>query len=182
MGGMVGGEQKSHGKKGKKSFKKPRMAVRVDMTPMVDVAFLLLIFFMVTTVFRLPQAMEINLPPENKDVTDTKVRESRMLTFRINNSNQLFFNVGNEVPAYLPWDSLNSKIIDRKKSKDDMGTLIGQELIVVSKLQPQAPFHSMVDMLDMFNVDSVTRYSVAKWNADMNDDSVMSLVSPVATR
>ena len=38
------------------------------MTPMVDIAFLLLIFYMVTTVFAMPQAMEINLPkPEEID-------------------------------------------------------------------------------------------------------------------
>ena len=39
-----------------------RIAIRIDMTPMVDIAFLLLIFYMVTTVFSMPQAMEINLP------------------------------------------------------------------------------------------------------------------------
>ena len=42
--------------------KKKRVGVRIDMTPMVDVAFLLLIFFMVTTVFRRPLAMEVNMP------------------------------------------------------------------------------------------------------------------------
>lgn len=101
MSGMVGGESKSHGKK-KKSYKKPRISVRVDMTPMVDVAFLLLIFFMVTTVFRLPQAMEINLPPETAAQTEIDVKQSHMLTFRVNNDNQLFFNVGNEAPVYIP--------------------------------------------------------------------------------
>ena len=43
---------------------KRRVGIRIDMTPLVDVAFLLLIFFMVTTVFRTPQALEINLPPD----------------------------------------------------------------------------------------------------------------------
>jgi biopolymer transport protein ExbD len=55
-------------KKGKKGGRRPkrRVGIRIDMTPMVDVAFLLLIFFMVTTVFRTPQALEINLPPDDK--------------------------------------------------------------------------------------------------------------------
>ena len=44
--------------------KKRRIGISIDMTPMVDVAFLLLIFFMCTTVFRKPQALEINLPPD----------------------------------------------------------------------------------------------------------------------
>ncbi|MHC5066646.1 MAG: ExbD/TolR family protein, partial [Planctomycetota bacterium] len=42
--------------------RKKRLGIRIDMTPMVDIAFLLLIFFMVTTVFRRPLAMEVNLP------------------------------------------------------------------------------------------------------------------------
>ena len=45
--------------------KKKRVGVRIDMTPMVDVAFLLLIFFMVTTVFRRPLAMEAAQYPPN---------------------------------------------------------------------------------------------------------------------
>src|SRR4029078_7338957 len=71
--------------KGKsKGFRRPkrRVGIRIDMTPMVDVAFLLLIFFMVTTVFRTPQALEINLPPKNDvktDVAQSKVLEVRIL-------------------------------------------------------------------------------------------------------
>jgi len=52
------GKQKHSGRK-----KKKRIGVRIDMTPMVDVAFLLLTFFMLTTTMNKPQTMEINLPP-----------------------------------------------------------------------------------------------------------------------
>ena len=66
MGAVDTPERRSGGKK--KGFgvsrKKRRVGIRIDMTPMVDVAFLLLIFFMVTTVFRTPKALEINLPPK----------------------------------------------------------------------------------------------------------------------
>ena len=61
--------------------KKRRVGIRIDMTPMVDVAFLLLIFFMVTTVFRTPQALEINLPPDEK--TQVQVAESKVVTVRV---------------------------------------------------------------------------------------------------
>ncbi len=180
MGGMVGGEQKSHGKK-KNKWKKPRMAIRIDMTPMVDVAFLLLIFFMVTTVFRLPQAMEINLPPDtDTPPPDKEVKQSRLLTFRVDNDDQLFYNVGNDVPRYLPWDSLNGKIMERRNGKDAVGAVIGQNLIVIGKLQPQAPFKSMVNLLDQFTVDSISRYSMGKWDTD--DDSVMSLAGTPVKR
>ena len=68
-------------KGGKVHRPKRRVGIRIDMTPMVDVAFLLLIFFMVTTVFRTPQALEINLPPD-KDI-QVEVAESKVLTVRV---------------------------------------------------------------------------------------------------
>src|SRR5258706_3276540 len=66
MGAVDAPQTRSSDKKKGKGFHRPkrRVGVRIDMTPMVDVAFLLLIFFMVTTVFRTPQALEINLPPD----------------------------------------------------------------------------------------------------------------------
>ena len=57
--------------------RRPRVGVRIDMTPMVDIAFLLLIFFMVTTVFRRPLAMEVNMPDPGAKV---EVPESNVLT------------------------------------------------------------------------------------------------------
>src|SRR3989442_4550307 len=51
------------------------------MTPMVDVAFLLLIFFMCTTVFRKPQALEINLPPDPN--AKVEIAESNVMTLRV---------------------------------------------------------------------------------------------------
>ena len=62
MGAVDTPDRRSSGKKKGLNTRRPkrRVGVRIDMTPMVDVAFLLLIFFMVTTVFRTPQALEIN--------------------------------------------------------------------------------------------------------------------------
>jgi biopolymer transport protein ExbD len=74
----IGGGKERGKKKGKK--RKRRVGIRIDMTPMVDVAFLLLIFFMVTTVFRTPQALEINLPPKDVQVP---IAESNVLTIRV---------------------------------------------------------------------------------------------------
>src|SRR5215831_10073689 len=81
--GAVDTPQPRQGKKKGKGFSRPkrRVGIRVDMTPMVDVAFLLLIFFMVTTVFRTPQALEINLPPDKN--AKVNVDETRVLTVRV---------------------------------------------------------------------------------------------------
>src|SRR4249920_2769627 len=85
---------------------KRRVGVRIDMTPMVDVAFLLLIFFMVTTVFRTPQALEINLPPD-KDIK-IEVAQSKVLTVRILSETRVFWRRGEDPWARTDVKGLNT--------------------------------------------------------------------------
>src|SRR3990172_9591629 len=70
-----------HKKGGLRKRAPKRLGIKIDMTPMVDVAFLLLIFFMCTTVFRKPQALEINLPPDPKAKVESA--ESNVMTLRV---------------------------------------------------------------------------------------------------
>ncbi|NIO27857.1 MAG: biopolymer transporter ExbD [Candidatus Latescibacteria bacterium] len=153
-------------------WKRPRPGIRIDMTPMVDIAFLLLVFFMVTTVFRLPQAMEINLPPETEVPMELEVGESRLLTFRVIESDELFFNVGNDLPQPLPWDSLRVKLMERKAAVgfDSEGR---SRLIIVARVCRLANYESMVNLIDEFNVAKTTRFSVDRYTAA--DDSVLHL-------
>src|SRR5262249_4013549 len=94
MGAVDTPERKSGKKKAGLSGRRPkrRVGIRIDMTPMVDVAFLLLIFFMVTTVFRTPKALEINLPP--KDNKNVEVPESKTMTIRILADGRLYWKRG----------------------------------------------------------------------------------------
>ena len=66
-GAAVGADRPQRGKQQGLRRPKRRISIRIDMTPMVDIAFLLLIFYMVTTVFSMPQAMEVNLPPKSEE-------------------------------------------------------------------------------------------------------------------
>src|SRR5256885_17039517 len=77
--------------------RKRRVGIRIDMTPMVDVAFLLLIFFMVTTVFRTPKALEINLPPKKATLD---VGKSKTFLIRILADGRLYWQDG---ASSAPW-------------------------------------------------------------------------------
>src|SRR5574342_652375 len=81
MGAVDTPESGPSKKKGGHRRKPKRIGVKIDMMPMVDVAFLLLIFFMCTTVFRKPQALEINLPPDPN--AKVEIAESNVLTLRV---------------------------------------------------------------------------------------------------
>src|SRR5438093_6786288 len=93
MGAVDTPQTRSSGRK-KSGFRRPRrrVGVRIDMTPMVDVAFLLLIFFMVTTVFRTPQALEINLPP--KQDVQIEVAASKVVTVRVLPDQRAYYRRG----------------------------------------------------------------------------------------
>jgi biopolymer transport protein ExbD len=68
-----------------------RMAVKIDMTPMVDVAFLLLIFFMSTTQFKPPESVPINLPSSHSSL---KLPESDILIISVNQFNKINLSLG----------------------------------------------------------------------------------------
>lgn len=162
-------EKKSSGGAGP-SWKRPRLPIRMDMTPMVDIAFLLLIFFMVTTVFRLPQAMEMSLPeddPDKKKQDIVKVVEERLLTFMVTEKDSLTYFIGTKPPRMLPWDSLRAILIDRRDATHD-------SLTVLARLHPKARYSSMVNLIDEFNVAHTTRFSIDHYTT--YEDSLLRMV------
>jgi biopolymer transport protein ExbD len=80
-----------HGKGGKKRAKK--QSTRVDMTPMVDLAFLLLTFFVLTSTFSKPKSMELSMPaPPEKD--DKPVEVKHGVTFLLTKDDRIFYYIG----------------------------------------------------------------------------------------
>lgn len=89
LGGDGGGKHKGGKPKGKK------MSTRIDFTPMVDLGFLLITFFMLTTTMSKPQTMSVMLP-SNEKVTDepNKVPESATITVIIGKNNKIYYYEG----------------------------------------------------------------------------------------
>lgn len=84
------------GKKKKGGKKVKRLSTRIDMTPMVDLAFLLITFFMLTTTLIKPQTMEIAMPSKEKVKEDeqTQVKASRAITVILAKNNKVFYYEG----------------------------------------------------------------------------------------
>jgi len=140
----------------KKGLRRPkrRIAVRIDMTPMVDIAFLLLIFYMVTTVFAMPQAMEINLPPKSDDDQGerTKVKKSNLLDVYVDKNGDIYYDIGKaldtgediKVPRPITADSLRTLFIRYNWDRPKLNTLL--------IIHPDAPYSRMIDLLDEIEV------------------------------
>jgi biopolymer transport protein ExbD len=154
MGAVDTPERAAKGKKGGRKRKR-RVGVRIDMTPMVDVAFLLLIFFMVTTVFRTPQALEINLPP--KEDVKVEIAMSRVLELRILAEDRIYWR-----DAQNPWARTELKTIPDvlkpwKGNKDK---------IVLLRIDREAKFNAMVKMIDELDLMNLTRFSLQTLTPD----------------
>ena len=157
MGAVDTPQTRSSGKKKGGGFRRPRrrVGVRIDMTPMVDVAFLLLIFFMVTTVFRTPQALEINLPPKEDIKVD--VAKSKVLEVRVLPDDRAYWRNAED-----PW------------ARTDVQTLAtvfqpfraNKEKIVIVRIDRDAKFSNMVNIIDELDLASLTRFSLQTLTAD----------------
>lgn len=84
-----------HGKHEKKRAKK--MSTRIDMTPMVDLAFLLLTFFVLTSTFNKAKTMEINFPADPKDEKERQ-KVNNALTFLMTKDNKVYYYEGEFYP------------------------------------------------------------------------------------
>jgi biopolymer transport protein ExbD len=129
--------------------KRKRVGIRVDMTPMVDVAFLLLIFFMVTTVFRRPLAMEMNLPEKDAVV---KIKESNVMTVYIQQDGSMVYDVGKRGLQPLSWDELRESLV--------LENDYNPELVILVKVDRKAKYNYMVNMLDTLDEARLGRFSI----------------------
>jgi len=96
----------SGGKK-KKGSKQKKISVHVDFTPMVDMNMLLITFFMLCTSLSKPQTMEINMPSNDKDITEeqqSKVKASQAITMVLAGDDKVYYYLGE--PNYKDFNSL----------------------------------------------------------------------------
>jgi len=151
MSAVETGESKSHARGGKKHKKKRRLRIRIDMTPMVDVAFLLLTFFMLTTYFSKPQTMELNLPADEK--AQVEVAESNLLTIRVAADGELFWNTGMDPANRIDVKELRKFLVDKNKENPKLITLL--------KIDRDGKYSMLIKVMDEINIAQVTRFSLA---------------------
>jgi biopolymer transport protein ExbD len=146
-------------KKGRR--KRKRIGFHLDMTPMVDVAFLLLTFFMLTTTFAKSNTMEINIPPETGEV---KIAELNVMTLRIAGDGYAYWSLGEEAPRRVA-------LYDRNDGTDmspsgglrqllKQQSSMNKKLVIVVKISEKAKYKYLVDIIDEFNLMKIDRFSL----------------------
>ncbi len=148
-------------KKGPGVKKAKKMSTRVDLTPMVDLGFLLITFFIFTTTMSQPTAMNLPLPKDADEQEQNKAKESGALTLMLGNKDAVFYYEG-----ILASDGSNFKsstmkqirdvIINKKRSTEE------KDLVIVIKPTDQANYRNVVDILDEMLINDIKRYALVE--------------------
>jgi biopolymer transport protein ExbD len=96
-------QQDQGGDKKHKKIRAKKASTHIDMTPMVDLAFLLLTFFMLTTTFSRPKTMEINMPVKDAPKEEQqKVAASQTLSVLLTEKDHIIWYMGVDDPTQPP--------------------------------------------------------------------------------
>lgn len=159
-------------------------APHIDMTPMVDLGFLLITFFMLATTFSKPKTMEIMKPAKNTETDPPKVNVKRVLSILLGENDKVYFYQAPEgVGAELKVDSadfgaagIRSSI--RQRQKDVEATFGSKDtLVVLIKGMPKAKYKNMVDILDEMRITGVKSYALI--DRDKIDTTIMELIGVI---
>lgn len=138
-----------------------QLPVSIDMNPMVDLAFLLLTFFMLASSFNQPQAMELVLPPPpepDEAVLEQPVKESKALTLVLGEADRLYWYRGITEPevqqsSYGP-DGLEQLLRAQLAATPD--------LVVLVKPLDASRYANLVDVLDDLGRAAAPRYALTE--------------------
>lgn len=160
LGGGGGGGKKKGGKvRAKKS------STRIDMTPMVDLAFLLLTFFVMTTTLNKPQTMEITMPEKPKPGDEMpEINEKNVLTLVLGEDDKIYYYMGITDPEVMVTNFSATgvrKILLAKKAELP-------KLVVLIKAMDEAKYKNMVDIMDEMNISATQRFALV----DITDTDV----------
>jgi len=149
-----------HHKKGPGVKKSKKLSTRVDLTPMVDLGFLLITFFIFTTTMSQPTAMKLYLPKDtDKPEEQNKVKASGALTLLLGKNDQIYYYEGELAPDASNFKSTNFKdvrrvIIDKKRATDE------KDFVIVIKPDNDATYKNTVDILDEMTINDIKRYAM----------------------
>lgn len=149
------------GKKGGKVRSK-KASTRVDLTAMVDLAFLLITFFMLTTTLSKPQAMDIAMPDkDDKKQDELDVAASRTMTILLGKDNKLEWFMGEPDKAQPTIDNygkdgIRKALIENAKLvREKNGTDPKRGLVVLVKPSDSANYKNVVDIMDELNIANI---------------------------
>ena len=134
-----------------------KASTKIDMTPMVDLAFLLLTFFMLTTTFNKPQTMEITMPEkEFKEEDQTQVNEKKVLNLVLGDNDKVYWYIGITEPK-LELTSFSKEGVRKVLVQHNAAI---KDMVVLIKPTDESRYKNVVDILDEMAISDIKRYAL----------------------
>ena len=140
-----------------------KQSTRVDLTAMVDLAFLLITFFIMTTTLAKPKAMDLAMPDKDEKTKDQlPIAASRSLTLLLGSDDKLEWYLGEpgkSAPETIGYgkDGLRKLLVDKSKEVQEK---TGKFMFVVIKPSDRSVYKNMVSVLDEINITNITSYGI----------------------
>ncbi|NTE05451.1 biopolymer transporter ExbD [Agrobacterium tumefaciens] len=149
---------------------------RVDMTPMVDLMFLLVTFFILTTSISTPQAMDIVKPDkdDNNKENRLELKASKTMTILLGKSDKIAWYMGEAgatAPTIESLSQVEKAIIDNRKVADASG--VKGDFVVLVKPTSGSNFKNFVDIMDELEILKVKVRQIDDENILDNEKAFM---------
>lgn len=149
-----------------------RLSTRIDLTPMVDLGFLLITFFIFTTALSTPSVIKLNLP---EDGPPTNYSEDKTLCLVLGSDNEIGYYSGSTEDAMqftnYSASGIRSRIqLAQRLVQQKFGTR--EQLNVIIKPTKESSYKNVVDVLDEMLINDVKRYVLTE--ADEQEEILMS--------
>ena len=150
----------SSGKNKKRSGvrRSKKLSTRVDLTPMVDLGFLLITFFIFTTSLSRPTALAMKLPKDVPDRMKQKQPASGALTILLTGNDRVYYYLGDDLrTTQLTSLAGIRSVILAKKIKTNPS-----DFMVIVKPGREASFRSIIQILDEMNISAIKKYALVE--------------------
>ena len=144
-------------------IKKKRVSIRIDMTPLVDVAFLLLTFFMLTTQFKPPEEVEIILPMSHSEI---KLPETNTMTLHVSKDGVLYLGFDSVIMMEKMFGQTNRLRQAVTVKMEELGDLLikarinNPKLMTIVKSDAKSEYGVVQDVIDILQKVQITRFNM----------------------
>ena len=150
------------------SGKKRRVGIRIDMTPMVDIAFLLLIFYMATTQFKPPEARAVELPKSHSQI---QLPDKDIINITVSKYDSIYVDYVEKGTVNIDGRDVMStvrKVITTTSSRvaEQINRARGKNLkaLIVIKADRRATFGVMQDVMKSMQDNNLERFLIVTDN------------------
>jgi biopolymer transport protein ExbD len=163
--------QSSSSRPNKGGRRSKKLSTRVDLTPMVDLGFLLITFFIFTTTMSESKAMGVIVPADASDEPPPVTAHSKTISLVLGNENRIYYYHGMDTKSISSTDysasGIRAVLQQKIKTVDALYGKTGETAVLI-KPTDQASYRNVVDILDEILITGIKKYVLLEASVEEN--------------